>query len=90
MEFLSILPNLSIGVICVLALVYVVLKFLDALKEMRGSHEKAMHEREMAMRNVEADVRKNLTEVLSKATIAIDSNSKVMGRVIRHLDGEKH
>ena len=86
----SVLPNLSIGVVAIGALVLCIKWFVEYLKESRVSHEKSMLEREKALRDVEADVRRNLTEVLTKATMAIEQNSRVMGRVVRILDDEKH
>jgi len=88
-EILSILPNLSIGVVSILGLVYVVLKFLKALDDRADKHEKAMLTREQSLRDVETDVRKFLTEQLSQNTMALQENTKLMARVMRRLDGEK-
>lgn len=87
-DFLSILPNLSIGVVSIAGLVYVVLQFLKALDNRADKHEKAMAERETSLRAVETDVRRFLTDQLSQNTIALQENTKVMGRVVRHLDGD--
>lgn len=83
---LNILPNLSIGVVSIGGLVYVVLQFLKALDQRADKHETAMGEREQAMRNLEADVRRNLTDQLSKNTIALTEVSKILSRVVNHLD----
>jgi hypothetical protein len=83
---LSVLPNLSIGVISVLALVYVVLQFLKALDARAEKHEAAMNERETALRAVEQEVRTELVGALQKSTTVIAENGKVMERVVRHLD----
>jgi tRNA(Met) C34 N-acetyltransferase TmcA len=88
-ELLSVLPNLSIGVVSIGGLVYVVLQFLKALDNRADKHEKAMTEREASLRAVETDVRRFLTDQLSQNTIALQENTKVMGRVVRHLDGGK-
>src|SRR4051794_6955321 len=53
---LSILPNLSIGVVAVGGLVYVVIQFLHALDKRAERHEAAMAEREKALRDVEHHV----------------------------------
>lgn len=74
-SILSILPNLSIGVISILGLIYVVLKFLDALDH-----------REVIMRGVEKEVRDSLYKHLSESTIALQENTKTLSRVISHLD----
>lgn len=74
-SLLSILPNLSIGVISILGLIYVVLKFLDALDR-----------REVIMRGVEKDVRDSLYKHLSESTNALQENTRILGRVLNHLD----
>lgn len=72
---LNILPNLSIGVVCVLSLVYITLKFLQELK--RGREAQSAVEKEMRI---------VLTDIVSKSTAALDNNSRVLGRVITMLD----
>lgn len=106
-SFLSVLPNLSIGVVSVLALAYLSLrhaltqkeaqdKFVKTLDDRADKHEKAMLEREQALRSVESEVRRNLTDQLVQNTVALKGNSdafsnstRLMERIIRHLDGEK-
>ena len=89
-SFISSLPNLSIGVIAVLAFAYTTIKnnesreantrnFLSTLDTMRSQHEIAMKEREIAFRSLEKEVR---TEILNQLT----KNSQIMERVINHLD----
>jgi hypothetical protein len=85
-SLLSILPNLSIGVISILGLIYVVIKFLDALDKRTIQHAEAMKEREQALRQVEKDVRESLYKHLSESTVALVENTKVLSRVINHLD----
>ena len=87
-DLLSILPNLSIGVVSIAGLVYVVLQFLKALDSRADKYEKAIENREKSLRDVETDVRRFLTDQLSQNTIALQENTKVMGRVVRHLDGD--
>lgn len=89
-NLLNILPNLSIGVVSTLGLVYVVIRFNITLDERADKHEKAMKEREDALRDVEKSVRENILDYLSANTIALQENTKVMSRVIRHLDGGPH
>ena len=88
-ELLSVLPNLSIGVISIGGLVYVVLQFLKALDSRADKHEKAMNEREASLRNVEESVRVTLTEHITQASVALRENTRILERVVRHLDGEK-
>lgn len=85
-SLLSILPNLSIGVISILGLIYVVVKFLDALDKRTVQHADAMKERELALRQVEKDVRDSLYKHLSESTLALQENTKVLARVMNHLD----
>lgn len=97
-DFLSILPNLSIGVVSICGLVYVVLKFLEkmdalltqylsATSSASERHEKAMSERENQLRNVETHVRETLTTALTQNTIALTDAARVLGRVAQRLDG---
>ncbi len=83
---LSVLPNLSIGVISVVALVYTVMKFLEALDRRTVQHAEAMKERELALRAVEKDVRESLYKHLSESTAALQENTRVLSRVINHMD----
>lgn len=85
-SFLTVLPNLSIGVISVLALVYVVREFLRAMDERTKRHEANMTERENAMRSVEAEVRNTLSTHLTESTHSIKENTKALARVVNHLD----
>lgn len=85
-SFLSVLPNLSIGVISILGLIYTVIKFLDALDKRTIQHAEAMKERELALRQVEKDVRDSLYKHLSESTLALQENTKVLARVMNHLD----
>jgi glycine/serine hydroxymethyltransferase len=89
-ELLSILPNLSIGALSIVALVYVTYLFNKNLKDQAERHAKLtadqltnhqtmLDERELAMRRLEKDIRDNLLVQLNKNTIAFD-------RVIDHLE----
>lgn len=88
-SWISVLPNLSIGVVSIVGLVYVVLKFLAALDSRSDKHEAAMNERENALRQVESSVRITLTEHIAQASVALRENTKILERVVRHLDGTK-
>lgn len=85
-SILTILPNLSIGVISILGLIYTVLKFLEALDNRAEQHSAAMQEREEALRNVERDVRDSLYKHLSESTAALQENTRILARVLNHLD----
>lgn len=88
-ELLTILPNLSIGVISILGLIFVVVKFLEALDKRTEQHAEAMKEREGALRSVEKEVRNNILSQLSKNTEIMNDTSKVMERAIMILDRGK-
>ncbi len=77
---LTILPNLSIGVISVLSLVYVTIKFTDTLDKRSERHEEAMQERELALREVEKEVRSSVLEQLTKNTQAMNESTKALER----------
>lgn len=85
-DLLSVLPNLSIGVIAVGALVYTTIVFQKSMDQRAQSHERSMKEREDALRLVEKEIRTELVSALQKSTSAITENAKVMERVVRHLD----
>lgn len=82
----SILPDLAIGVVSVLGLVYVVIKFLAALDTRAEQHSEAMQEREQALRDVEASVRESLYKHITESTVALQENTKMLGRVMNHFD----
>ena len=86
MEWVTVLPNLSIGVVTVLALVYITMQFLATLDKRSRAHEDAMTERETALRNVEKEIRTELVGALKESTAVISENSKVMQRLVHHLD----
>jgi len=87
-SLLTILPNLSIGVISVFSLVYVVQKFLVHLDERTIRHETAMLEREVQIRKVEEDVRTTVLTQLSLNTASMNDTAKVMERVMNQLDNK--
>lgn len=90
MDILSILPNLGIGVVAVLSLVYVAKEFIAAqrasqdehrkqITQMHSDHMKELRERELAIRDVEREVRTEVNEQLSRS-------STIMERAVRVLD----
>lgn len=86
MEWLTIIPNLSIGVIAVGALVFVSVKFIETLDKRAEAHELAMKEREDTLRAVEKEVRTEISQHLTASTLAITDATRVMERVIHNLD----
>lgn len=100
-DLLTLLPNLSIGVVAVLSLAYISIqhaktqrdtqeRFIKTLDDRADKHEAAMGKREDAMRSLETSVRSSMTEQLTKNTVALFDVAKVLGRVVRHLDGDGH
>lgn len=87
-SLLTILPNLSIGVISVLSLVYVTLKFLTHLDERTMRHEVAMTERESHLRTVEKEVRNNILGQLAQNNQLMAETAKTLERVSLHLDSK--
>lgn len=77
-SLLTILPNLSIGVISVLSLVFVTRMFVIHLDQRTERHEKAMFERENAMRGVEKEIRETLREHISQSNIALTENTRAL------------
>lgn len=85
-ELLTILPNLSIGVVCIGALVYISNKFLIHLDQRARQHETSMSERESALRKVESEVRTTILTQLSKNTEVMNDTTKTLERVVTALD----
>lgn len=85
-SLLTILPNLSIGVISVLSLVYVTLNFLRHLDDRTIRHEQAMTERENQLRDVEKEVRNTILGQLAQNNQLMAETAKTLERVMGHLD----
>ncbi|MEQ9135766.1 MAG: hypothetical protein RLO51_11195 [Thalassobaculum sp.] len=79
MDFLTVLPNLSIGVVSVLALVYITREFIKHLNYVHSEHMGELKEREQEIRSVEREVRLSVTAQLAE-------NTRTMERVIQALD----
>lgn len=82
MDLVTILPNLAIGVVAILALGYVSKEFImhlriihsehkQQLSELHSQHLRELKEREVAMREVEKEVRTNISSQLSENTHAM-------------------
>ena len=85
-SLLSIIPNLGIGVVAILCLGYITKVFLEQLNKRAEAHEAAMTERETALRAVEKDMRGTLATLIVQANSSINENTRVLHRVINHLD----
>ena len=70
MDILTILPNLSIGVVSVLALVWVTRAFLMHLKDERVQERQERKDSESAMRILEKEVRGSIMGQLNENTTA--------------------
>jgi hypothetical protein len=81
-SLLSILPNLSIGVICIMALIYVTTQFLKSLKEQHETFRTEIKEREIALRTLESEVRTSIMKQLQE-------NTKAFDRVMNHIKYEE-
>ena len=79
MDILTILPNLSIGVISILALVWVTRQFLVHLKEERMLERQERRENEISFRSLEKEIRGNIMGQLNE-------NTKMFERVLRHIN----
>lgn len=78
MELINILPNLSIGVISILALAWVTRQFLMHLKEERESERTERREQETAFRAMEKEVRGSIMGQLNE-------NTRVFEMVLAHI-----
>jgi len=79
MDLLTILPNLSIGVVSILALVYVTMTFLKHLKHERIEERKERVEDEKAFRSLEREIRDNIMGQLNE-------NTRIFTRVLDHIN----
>ena len=77
-DILTVLPNLSIGVISVLALVWVTRQFLVHLKQEREAERVERREQEVAFRSLEKEVRDNIMGQLNE-------NTRVFEQVLAHI-----
>jgi hypothetical protein len=85
-SLLTILPNLSIGVISVISLVYITMNFLKHLDQRTLRHEEAMREREEYLRLVESEVRNNILNQLSQNNQLMAETAKTLERVMHIID----
>lgn len=85
-ELLTILPNLSIGVVSVCSLVYISIKFLDHLAATGKAHEASMSERETQIRSVEREVRTKVLDQLQQNSMVMADTVKSHERLMASLD----
>lgn len=92
MDVLTVLPNLSIGVVAIITLGYITREFIKHLRSMHQEHKLQLSElhrehlielkeRETALREVEREVRTTIAEQLSRA-------SQVIERAVHFLDNK--
>jgi len=98
-SLLTILPNLSIGVVSIGALVYIAREFLKHLSETREMHAAAMkessthhstsiQEREERIRQVEHEVRTTVLDQLQQNSVVMADTVKSHERLITKLDSQ--
>lgn len=85
-SLLTILPNLSIGVIAVGALVYICIQFLKHLDTRDVRHAAERAENQKTLRELEREARTSLSNTLSQSNFALSENTKMMNRVVDVLD----
>lgn len=76
---ISIIPQLSIGVVAIVALVYVARTFLLHLRAREETHEIELGKREDGLRALEKEVRTSVMDQLSK-------NTRAFERVMDHFN----
>ena len=78
MDILNILPNLSIGVISILALVWVTRQFLAHLKDEKNAERVERKENESAFRALEKEIRDSIMGQLNE-------NTRMFEKVLTHI-----
>lgn len=76
--FLSVLPNLGIGVVSVLGLIFVVRLFVRHLETLNAQQNEQIEKRDTVLRELEREIRMNVLKQLAE-------NSSTMAQVIEHL-----
>ena len=85
-SLLTILPNLSIGVVSVMSLVYISVQFLSHLDKRAKMHEESMRERESQIRIVEKEVRTKVLDQLQQNSMVMSDTVKSHERLMTILD----
>jgi len=78
-ELIKLLPNLSIGVISILALLYVTVSFLRHLKIMTEQDREERQKNQIAFRELEAEVR-------NKIMTQLNENTRTFEKVLIHFN----
>jgi len=78
-ELVKLLPNLSIGVISILALLYVTVSFLKHLKIMTEQDREERQKNQTAFRELEAEVR-------NKIMTQLNENTRTFEKVLIHFN----
>lgn len=84
--FLSILPNLSIGVVAVCGMIYLSIRHSEAMERQQNIFLVALEKQQESFRELETSVRTGLTDQLTKNTVALTDVAKLLARVTRRLD----
>ena len=79
---LSLLPQLSIGVVAIMALGYITLIFIKYIEKRDDVHASQLKEREDTLRALETEVRTSIVGQLQE-------NSRVMDRVLDRLSNNQ-
>lgn len=77
-SLLTILPNLSIGVISIIGLVYIVVQYNRTSKESLKAFIGELDKRELNMRSVEKEFRAHMTQHINSSTQALIESTKVI------------
>lgn len=85
-ELLATLSDFSTGALSVLATAFVVWLFIRTLDKRNEQFTAQLLEREIAMRELEREVRTSITSQLHEATKQQAEVSRLMERVITYLD----
>jgi hypothetical protein len=79
---LTFLPEVTVGVATVIALVYITRSFLIHLKDERETHYERIDKRDDQFRKLEAEVRNNIMGQLNE-------NTEAFRKVINHINSNE-
>ncbi len=95
-SFLQILPQLGVGSLTIIALVWVTSAFLkeiskkDQLNVKREEiHLLSLHERDIAFRELEKEVRTKILDQLNQNSVVMGQSTSIMSRVLDRLDTDR-
>jgi hypothetical protein len=82
---ISALPNLGVGVVAVIGIVYVSVSHNDALNKQQTAFLAALKEENKSFRELETSVRQQLADQLTKNTVALTDVARVLAKAVRQL-----